>query len=303
MSSFASLGVSAPVCEALSRKGITEPFAIQGLVMADALAGRDVLAKSRTGSGKTLAFGIPMVERLDGRNKGPAALVLVPTRELATQVTEEIKTIARTKRLSVCAVFGGASLHRQAQTASRSHIVVATPGRLQDLLDRRMISLGGIRILVLDEADRMLDMGFQPQVDRILQHVGRERQTMFFSATLDGRVGKLASAYTNDPVRHEIEQKSMVIEEADHRFVPVEHHDKIERLVDELKLERDLAIVFVRTKRGADRLAKRLRTRSIDAVALHGNMNQNQRDRALARFAAGHHDVLIATDVAARGLD
>jgi len=303
LATFAELGVSASVCAALSRRGITEPFAIQDLVMTDALAGRDVLAKSRTGSCKTLAFGIPLVERLEGSARKPAGLVLVPTRELAVQVTDEIKDIAHKKGLRIAPVYGGVSLHKQAKFAATSQIVIATPGRLQDLIDRRFISLSSIRMLVLDEADRMLDMGFQPQVDRIVESIRGEHQTMFFSATLDGRVGKLATAYTSDPALHEIEEKSLVIEEADHRFVPVKHESKIDALVDELQRDRDLAIVFVRTKRGADKLAKKLRPFGIDAVAMHGNMSQGQRQRALNKFSSGRTSVMIATDVAARGLD
>ncbi|MQA99880.1 MAG: DEAD/DEAH box helicase [Actinobacteria bacterium] len=303
VSSFAQLGVSAPVCRALASKGITEPFPIQRLVMRDALSGRDVLARSRTGSGKTLAFGIPMIERLEAAARRPIGLVLVPTRELAVQVTDELKGIARKSRLRIAPVYGGVSLQKQASYASTSQLIVATPGRLQDLIDRRMISIAGIRILVLDEADRMLDMGFQPQVDRIVAGITGEHQTMFFSATLDGSVGKLARSYTTGPVRHEIEDKSRVIETADHRFVPVRHETKIETLVDELRRDRDLALVFVRTKRGADKLCKRLRSEGIPAVAMHGNLSQSQRQRALAQFDSGRVDVLIATDVAARGLD
>jgi superfamily II DNA/RNA helicase len=303
LETFADLGVSAPVRGALERKGITEPFAIQQLVMRDALAGRDVLAKSRTGSGKTLAFAIPVVERLDPKVRKPAALVLVPTRELATQVTAEMEVIARTKQLRVASVYGGVALPTQARKAASANVIVATPGRLQDLIERRLIALGSVRILVLDEADRMLDMGFQPQVDRIVKHISRERQTMFFSATLDGRVGTLARAYTNDPVRHSIEDKSPVIETAEHRFVPVEQAGKIDRLFDELNKERDLAVVFVRTKRGAEKLSKKLGSAGIRSVALHGNKTQGQRQRALDGFASGRQNVLIATDVAARGLD
>jgi superfamily II DNA/RNA helicase len=303
LSSFAELGVSASVREALSNKGITAPFPIQRLVMADALAGRDVLAKSRTGSGKTLAFGIPMVERIDPSARKPVGLILVPTRELAVQVTEEIKPLARKRGIRVASVFGGVALPKQAKFASTSQIVVATPGRLQDLLERRMIALRDVQILVLDEADRMLDMGFQPQVDRIVDHLQGQRQTMFFSATLDGRVGRLARSYTSDAALHEIESKSLVIEQARHRFVPVTHDRKIDILVDELCDERDLALVFVRTKRGADRLSKRLRSNGVRSVAMHGNMSQSQRQRALDQFSTGRHDVMIATDVAARGLD
>jgi len=303
VSPFAQLGVSAPVCRALAARGITEPFPIQSLVMRDALAGRDVLAKSRTGSGKTLAFGIPMIERLEAAARRPIGLVLVPTRELAVQVTDELKPIARKNGLRMAPVYGGVSLNRQASYAASSQLIVATPGRLQDLIDRRMISVASIRILVLDEADRMLDMGFQPQVDRIVKDITSEHQTMFFSATLDGRVGQLARSYTTNPVRHEIEDKSQVIETADHRFVPVRHESKLDTLVDELRAERDLALVFVRTKRGADKLAKKLRSERIPAVAMHGNLSQSQRQKALAQFDSGRVDVLIATDVAARGLD
>jgi superfamily II DNA/RNA helicase len=303
LSSFAELGVSAPVCDALAGKGITEPFPIQQMVMRDALAGRDVLAKSRTGSGKTLAFAIPMIERLDPTGRRPVGLVLVPTRELAVQVTDEIKGIGRKKDVRVAPVFGGVALHKQAKFASTAQLIVATPGRLHDLIERRLISVASVSILVLDEADRMLDMGFQPQVDRIVATIKGPRQTMFFSATLDGRVGQLARSYTNDPALHEITEKSLVIEEADHRFVPVTTETKIETLVEELRRERDLALVFVRTKRGADKLSKRLQNEGIPAVAMHGNKTQPQRQRALDQFASGRIDVLIATDVAARGLD
>ena len=303
MSSFAELGVSAPVIQALTGKGITEPFKIQSLVMVDALAGRDILAKSRTGSGKTLAFAIPMIERLAGTPRKPVGLILVPTRELAVQVTDEIKGIGSKNGIRVAPVYGGVSLHKQAKFAATSQIIVATPGRLHDLIDRRMISVANIEILVLDEADRMLDMGFQPQVDRIVQTMRGTRQTMFFSATLDGRVGKLASAYTTNPALHEIAEKSLVIEEADHRFVPVTTESKIDVLVEELRRERELAIVFVRTKRGADKLSKRLQSEGIPSLSMHGNKTQSQRQRALDLFSSRKVDVLIATDVAARGLD
>jgi superfamily II DNA/RNA helicase len=303
MSTFAELGVSASVVDALAKRNIHEPFKIQNLVTADALAGKDVLAKSRTGSGKTLAFGIPLVERLDASGKQPTALVVVPTRELAVQVTEEIREIAEAKGLRVAAVFGGVSIDTQAKKAKNAHILIATPGRMMDLVRRRLITLEHIKILVLDEADRMLDMGFQPQVDRIVDQLRGRRQTMFFSATLDGTVGHLAKAYTHDPVRHEVADERPAIEDADHRFIKVGEHDKVTKLVEILEEERGLALVFVRTKRGADRLEHRLKTKGIEARALHGDMTQAARQRALDRFAAGKVDVLVATDVAARGLD
>ena len=303
MSSFAKLGVSAPVCRALAQRGFDSPFPIQSMVMRDALAGRDVLAKSRTGSGKTLAFGIPIVERLARNAHRPSALVLVPTRELAGQVTEELHSVATIRGLRVAPVYGGVSLGPQAKQAQKAHIIVATPGRMQDLLERRLISLARVSILVLDEADRMLDMGFQPQVDRIVKHLNNQRQTMMFSATLDGAVGRLARAYTNNPARHEVAERRLVIEEATHRFVPVDDQIRVERLVELLNEERDLALVFVRTKRGADRLRKRLAASKVNAGAMHGNMSQGARRKALERFADGRVNVLVATDVAARGLD
>ena len=303
MSTFIELGVSAPVARTLSRRGIETPFKIQNLVLRDALAGRDVLAKSRTGSGKTLGFAIPIVERLEAAMARPSALVLVPTRELAVQVTDDTYDIAAARNLRVASVYGGVGLDAQAKRARKAHIIVATPGRLQDLMERRLIKLDGVKILVLDEADRMLDMGFQPQVDRIVDLVPRTRQTMFFSATLDGRVGQLARSYTNEPVRHEVHEERPTISEINHRFIPVDDDAKVDRLVALLKDERDLALVFVRTKHGADRLCKKLRARGVEALAIHGNKSQNQRERALATFEKGHVDVLVATDVAARGLD
>lgn len=302
MSSFAELGVSAPVHQALSRRDIHDPFEIQALVMRDALKGRDVLAKSRTGSGKTLAFAIPIAERLEASAPQPSALVLVPTRELAMQVTEEMEDVARARGLRVAPVFGGVSIDTQARRAAKAHIIVATPGRMQDLLNRRSLSVARISILVLDEADRMLDMGFQPQVDGILAGLRSKHQTMFFSATLDGRVGKLARAYTNDPVRHEVVEKTLAIEDATHRFFPVDDASKLDELVRLLNTdERDLALVFVRTKRGVDRLRKKLTARRVAADAMHGGMTQSARKRALDRFAKGRVDVLRGGRIEAVG--
>ena len=304
MPSFTELGASAPVVATLARRGFEAPFEIQERVLPDALAGRDVLAKSRTGSGKTLAFGVPIVERVDASSPRPAALVLVPTRELAVQVTAELSDIAAARNLRVASVYGGVPLDKQAQRAGKAHVVVATPGRLWDLMNRKLISIAHVRILVLDEADRMLDMGFQPQVDRIVSGLrGTSRQTMFFSATLDGLVGHLARAYTSDPARHEISDARPVIQEADHRFIAVEERDKLQGLLEVLREERGLALVFVRTKRGADRLRTRLAAKGFKSLALHGDMSQGARQRALETFSRGKVDVLVATDVAARGLD
>ena len=301
--SFRALGVSAEVDEILAARNITSPFRIQSLVLADALAGSDVLAKAPTGSGKTLAFALPIVERTTPGNS-PAALVLVPTRELALQVTAEIALVAAPKRLRVATVYGGAPLGAQAKRAKNANVVVATPGRLQDLLDRRMISLDRVQILILDEADRMLDMGFKPQVEKILRRMPRERQTMLFSATLDGEVLQLAREYTQNAARFEAElPKGSEQGEVEHKFVSVTADAKVDALVRELASDRDLALVFVRTKRGAERLVQKLKRHEIHAGALHGDMTQGARERALARFRSGSITTLVATDVAARGLD
>jgi superfamily II DNA/RNA helicase len=282
---FAALGVSAELTAALAERGITTPFQIQTRAIPPALAGTDLLAKSPTGSGKTLAFALPLVARVPLDDARPAALVLVPTRELALQVTEEIAALGRARGVNVAAVYGGVSLRPQANAARDAHIVVATPGRLQDLLDRRLITLDAVELLVLDEADRMLDMGFKPQVDRIVKRLPRERQTMFFSATLDGEVGELARAYTQSPVRIEAALPTEHAPgEIDHRFVPVTQEGKLDTLIELLEGERGLALVFVRTKRGADRLARRLEQRGVRAAAMHGDLNQANRQRALERF-------------------
>ena len=304
MPSFAELGVSRPVTDALKRRGITAPFAVQELVTADVLAGHDVLVQSPTGSGKTLAFGIPLVERIAADARRPAALVLAPTRELALQIVEELSEIASSRALSIAPVYGGVGLERQAKRAARAHIVVATPGRLEDLLQRRAFTLDRVRMLVIDEADRMLDMGFKPAVDRIVARTPRERQTLFFSATLEAAAGKVARAYTRDARRHVHEPVREDVGEVRHRFVHLAHEAKVGALVGELRDDaRGRTLVFVRTKRGADRLVKRLARHDVHAVAMHGDKSQNQRERALARFTAGEVDTLVATDVAARGID
>jgi len=304
MQSFADLGVSQTVVQALETEGVREPFAIQTLVIADILAGRDVLARSPTGSGKTLAFGIPLVERIAAESRRPAALILAPTRELATQIAADLRPIAHARALAVTAVYGGVGLVKQSAAAARSHILVATPGRLEDLLARGAFTLDAIQVLVLDEADRMLDMGFRPAVDRIVRACPPSRQTLFFSATLEGEAGTVAGRYTRDPVRHEHGPSGRRAAEAvEHRFVTVDEESRLDTLIAELEAERDLALVFVRTKHGADRLVKRLGRRGVEAVAMHGNKSQRQREVALARFESGVVDTLVATDVAARGID
>jgi ATP-dependent RNA helicase RhlE len=301
---FCGLGVSAHVVDALAARSITEPFRIQTLVLPDALAGLDVLAKSPTGSGKTLAFALPIVERTTPRDGKPSALVLAPTRELAGQVADELRLVAKPKGLRVAAVYGGVPIKSQAAEARRADVLVATPGRLEDLAQRQLVSLEQVRILVLDEADRMLDMGFKPQVDRLVRRVPTNRQTMFFSATLDGEVGTLARAYTSSPSRFEAELPGdRAGGEIEHRFVAVDQTTKVETLVDHLRSSDGLTLVFVRTKRGADRLARKLAGHGVKAAAMHGDMTQGARERALDRFESGRVPVLVATDVAARGLD
>jgi ATP-dependent RNA helicase RhlE len=272
-------------------------------VVRDSLAGHDLLVQSPTGSGKTLAFGIPLVERLEpGADTG--ALVLAPTRELAGQIVEDLRSIAATRDLKIAAVYGGVGFGPQIKAARQADILVATPGRLEDLIARGVVNLEEIRILVLDEADRMLDMGFKPAVDRIVSRTPRERQTLFFSATLEGATGKLAAAYTYDARTHTHAPKQAKAD-IEHHFLPVASQgEKLDHLVTQLEDgECGPTIVFVRTKRGADRLVKRLRGRKVEAVAMHGDKSQRQRERALARFEDGEVAALVATDVAARGID
>jgi len=305
MTTFGKLGVSEAVVRALADRGIEVPFPIQTMVIEDATAGRDTLARSKTGSGKTLGFAIPIVDQLDpATERRPAALVLVPTRELATQVRDEFDDIARAKGLTVKAVYGGTKVKEQSKGVRASHILIATPGRLDDLIERRLVELDGVSIFVLDEADRMLDMGFQPQVDRIVRHLPKDRQTMFFSATLDGAVGRIAEVYTRNPMRHEVpDGVGRFVEEADHRFIPVDPQGKVDTLARLASEEPGSTLVFVNTKRAVDDLARRLRALRIPVVAMHGDMTQQAREHALHRFEEGHVGLLVATDVAARGLD
>jgi len=303
--SFADLGVSKDVVRALAKRGIAQPFPVQQLVIRDALAGHDLLVQSPTGSGKTLAFGIPLIERLKPGKQDLGALVLAPTRELAGQIVDELGPIARARGLRVAAVYGGVGFGPQIKAVKSADVVVATPGRLEDLIARGAIDLRRICVLVLDEADRMLDMGFKPAVDRVVAHTPEQRQTLFFSATLEGATGKLATAYTRDARAHTHTPPQDHKAEIEHRFVHVDSPAaKIDRLAGELRgPDGGRTLVFVRTKRGADRLVKRLRSRELKAVAMHGDKSQGQRERALARFERGEVEILVATDVAARGID
>src|SRR6185436_14586687 len=301
--SFADLGVSPVVARTLTERGVREPFPVQASVIPDALAGHDVLVKSPTGSGKTLALGVPLVDRIEATDPRAAALVLAPTRELASQIVEEIRDVAAARALSVAAVYGGVGFERQIKAARKAHIIVATPGRLEDLIARGAVRLDRVRVLALDEADRMLDMGFRPAVDRIVAQVPSDRQTLFLSATLEGEAGRIAAEYTRDARRHEHAPQG---DDADilHRFMAVAHEDKLDSLVRVLRGDdAGRTLVFVRTKRGADRLVKRLAKRGVEAAAMHGDKSQSQREKALRRFHNGQVAALVATDVAARGID
>ncbi len=291
--------------EALRARSITEPFPVQKMVIGDALAGHDLLVQSPTGSGKTLAFGVPLVDLLDPGAKGPQALILAPTRELASQIVDELAALAKARQLRVAAVYGGVGFGPQIAAVRKADILVATPGRLEDLIARGSAELKRVRFLVLDEADRMLDMGFRPAVDRIVAKVPRERQTLFFSATLEGAAGKAARDYTDGARSHTHAEPKRADADIEHRFLPVESQSaKLDHLIEQLgQEEQGRSLVFVRTKRGADRLVKRLRGRDVAAVAMHGDKSQRQREAALARFERGEVMTLVATDVAARGID
>src|SRR4051794_29453059 len=244
--SFADLGVLPVLSDALGARGIDAAFAVQELVIPDVLAGRDVLAQSPTGSGKTLAFGIPLIQRLARTPRRHSGLVLAPTRELALQIVDELTPLAQACGLRVAAVYGGVGFGPQVAAARRANLIVACPGRLEDLIARGDVALGEVAVLVLDEADRMLDMGFKPTVERIVKQTPRSRQTLLFSATLDGAVGKLASSMTRDPRSHKHEPRKQ--QTAIHRFVPVAHEAKLDALVAELDSDsRGRTLVFVRT--------------------------------------------------------
>ncbi len=275
------------------------------MVIRDALEGFDLLVQSPTGSGKTLAFGIPLVDLIEPGKGGPRALVLAPTRELAGQIVDELETLAEARGLHIAAVYGGVGFGPQIKAAKRADILVATPGRLEDLIERGAVALDRVEALVLDEADRMLDMGFRPAVDRLVDRTPDDRQTLFFSATLEGATGRVAASYTYEPRSHTHAEPERAEPAVEHRFVAVASQDaKLDRLVEHLNEEdAGRSLVFVRTKRGADRLVKRLGRHDLEAVAMHGDKSQRQRERALAQFERGDVLTLVATDVAARGID
>ncbi|MGI8515631.1 MAG: DEAD/DEAH box helicase [Acidimicrobiia bacterium] len=302
--SFSELGVATPLVEALDRDGIIAPFPIQALTIADALAGRDICGQAETGSGKTLAFGLPMLQRISpAEPRRPHGLVVVPTRELANQVATILQPLARTIDKQVLAIYGGTSVREQS-TALRDgvEVVVATPARLIDLLERQTIFLDRLAVLVIDEADEMADLGFLPQVQSIMRQVTSDHQTMLFSATLDHRVQVLIRNYMTDPVFHRAHSPTRTVESSEHRFIEAQATDKA-RLTARISGSAGRTLVFVRTKRNCDRVAADLRALGVSARAIHGDLDQPQRERALNQFRSGKLAVLVATNVAARGLD
>jgi superfamily II DNA/RNA helicase len=303
VTTFRDLGLKAEIVDALAAQGIDEPFPIQAATIADALESRDVCGKAKTGSGKTLAFGLPMLQTVTAATPGhPKALVLVPTRELAKQVVDVLSPIGKEIGARVAAFYGGTSMERQIRTLRRRiEVAVATPGRLIDLLERNELDLDEVSILVVDEADRMADMGFLPQVEWILRKVPDDRQTLLFSATLDREVDVLVRRYMRDPVRHEVVSETQTVDEMMHRFLKVHELDRV-KVLAAIAAGVARTMVFVRTKRGADKLVSQLKREGVHAAAIHGDLRQTARERALKDFAQGNHGVLVATDVAARGI-
>lgn len=301
--SFEELGVPLDMVEILEKRGITSPFPVQVLTIPDALAGRDVCGKAKTGSGKTLAFGIPLVDRTStARSRRPRTLVLVPTRELANQVAEALTPLAEARELWLMAIYGGVSINRQiAGLREGVDLAIATPGRLNDLLERGDISLEDVEMVVIDEADQMADMGFLPQVERILKLIDRDAQTLLFSATLDGDIGKLVDRYQHDPAHHEVISETVTVDTLEQRFIGVTSETKTE-VTARILAGASRTIVFVRTTHGADRLVRVLGKQGLTAHQIHGRKSQSQREKALDAFARGKCPILVATNVAARGL-
>ena len=308
---FAALGVHEGLVSTLAAQGITAAFPIQAMTINDALAGRDVCGKAKTGSGKTLGFGLPMLQRIaesGGAPKGdgpatPKGLVLLPTRELAVQVFDVLKPLGEAIGLRLVSVYGGADIERQIKDVRKgADVIIATPGRLIDLGDRGELDVSQLDVLVLDEADRMADMGFMPQVEWVLRRIDtRPHQTLLFSATLDGAVDRLVKRYLKDPVYHEVVSESQTVSNMVHHFLNVHQMDRI-KVTASICRAFNKSIIFARTKRGADRLVEQLQKEGIDAAAIHGDLRQSQREKALADFTADKLHVLVATDVAARGI-
>ena len=300
---FSSLGLEQDICAALAERGIETAFPIQEMTIPDILAGRDVCGKARTGSGKTLAFGLPLVQLLDrAKPKRPTGIALVPTQELATQVRDELTAAAHARGVRIAAIYGGDPIEKQIkQLKDGVDFAVCTPGRAIDLIERGDLSVADVTKVVIDEADRMADMGFLPQVEWILRNVEGSHQTLLFSATLDGVVDTLVSRYQTEPARHEVESKGVSVEEMTHVFLHVHQRDKV-KVAAAIIQGTERTMVFSATKHGADRLARELSEEGVDARAIHGDLRQNMRERSLSDFGKGKIRALVATDVAARGI-
>ena len=303
MPTFADLGVAAGLVAVLDADGIREPFPIQAVTIADALTGRDLCGKAKTGSGKTLAFGLPMLMRCPPSEPGhPTALVLVPTRELAVQVAGVLLPLAAAVGRTARTFYGGTSLEKDLKALGEQvDVAICTPGRLIDLCQQEAVDLDAVAVIVLDEADRMADMGFMPQVEWLLRRVTAPHQTLLFSATLDGDVDHLVTRYQVDPIRHEIESNINTVTEMKHRFLSIHQMDK-PKVVASIGRGGKRTLVFTRTKRGADRLVEQLEREGVQAGAIHGDLRQQAREKALKQFTQGTVAILVATDVAARGL-
>jgi len=299
--SWTALGVPERIVAGLLKRGIAEPFPVQAATIPESLMGLDICGKAPTGSGKTLAFGIALAVKVVKSKPGrPHGLVLVPTRELAAQVAKEVAMLCAGGGITVAAVYGGAGYGPQVKAARAASIVVATPGRLEDLMKRRDLDLGAVAIVVIDEADRMADMGFMPAVKRIMRTIPGGRQTLLFSATLDGDVDNLIREFQRDPKRHQVAAAENG-GEIEHLFWNV-NRDERTRMLSEIANHYERAIVFCRTKHGSDRLAGNLESLGVETCVIHGNRSQAQRERALEQFRRGKATVMVATDVAARGI-
>ena len=300
---FSELGIEKDLVEELNRLGIIEPFEIQKITIPDILKGRDVCGKAKTGSGKTIAFGLPLLQLLPASKPGePTGLALVPTRELAIQVCNELEPLALKRGLRVRAIYGGSPIEKQIEALKKGvDFVVATPGRLIDLLERGDISVASVEKIVIDEADRMADMGFMPQVEWILRQVELDHQTLLFSATLDGMVSGLISRYQQEPAMHEVESREVTVAEMQHRFIAVHEMDQV-KVAATIINSSNKTIVFTKTRWGADKLASKLLQENVTAAAIHGDLRQSQREKALKDFTKGKIRTLVATDVAARGI-
>jgi superfamily II DNA/RNA helicase len=301
---FEELGVAPELVAVLASQGITAPFPVQAITIPDGIAGRDVCGKAKTGSGKTLAFGLPLLMRLGTpAPRRPRGLILVPTRELAIQVAEVLEPLAAAMGRRAVVLYGGADIERQIKKLHKGvDVVIATPGRLIDLSDRGEVSVADVEVAVLDEADRMADMGFLPQVDWVLRRIEKPHQTMLFSATLDGDVDRLVRRHLSDPIRHEVASARVTVDLMEHRFLRVHQMDKV-KVAAAICAGASKVLVFVRTKRGADRLVEQLQREKVRAAAIHGDLRQSSREKALEDFTSAKLPVLVATDVAARGLD